>query len=900
VSNRRKLVAVLLMVSATLMVMSFATLSSASADTCTVTVKLLTGQSYTFNVDNVPPGTPVSQIPLPVTLTGIASETDSCVAAPAAGAPSVSATTTTSPTTTSSSPSSSSSSSTTTSPSSSTSTSGSSSSSSGSSSSSSSSSTTTRSTTTPSPSGSSRGEKPSSTGGQTTKPKAKKKKKPAAKTKSGGAALKLPNGKGVPTAKNPTFSLSLPGPAPIGVPNFFIDSFQIPPFLIPIYQAAGIEYQVPWQVLASINEIETDYGRNLSVSSAGAVGWMQFLPSTWKEWGVDANGDGVADPYNPVDAIFTAARYLHAAGASNNLSQAIYAYNHAGWYVQSVLLRAKLIGGIPSQLIGALTGLVQGHFPVAAPAKYADDSVVSLAKHKVKGSNAAIAIDSNPNSKGTSIFAKKGSPVIAVNDGRIVKVGNSAALGHFVELQDSTGNIYTYAHLGSVSASYPVPKPVKVSARQVIKEFSVPATKAPTAAASAGSQTGSTTKSLTGALTGSKATAKTTRPSLAPASAGSQTAGATTPSRAAQARSATPAKASHGGSTATPSSSSSSSSGSSQSQTVSSPMVKERLFANPNRPASYASGGDLQLKSSQQEITSFQNYFSDTLHLARNQYTLKPLRAGSIVIAGTILGRIGGPSQGVSSHLYFMVQPAGKNAPYIDPKPILDGWKLLEATAVYRADGVDPFFGPGSKNPTVGQVLLMSKQQLTERVLADPHVQIYACGRRDIEAGLIDQRVLATIEFLSASGFDPDVSGLECGHSLTGANGVDAAGATGASVDISKINNIPVLGHQGSGSITDLAIRRLLTLQGSMRPDEIISDIAYKGQTNTLALPDHKNRIQIVFTPDYGTNPKLAKQIKSILQPGQWIQLINRISQIPEPIVPIAPSKYAIRTKNTG
>ncbi len=94
--------------------------------------------------------------------------------------------------------------------------------------------------------------------------------------------------------------------------------------MIPIYQAAGIEYQVPWQVLAAINEIETDYGRNLSVSSAGAVGWMQFLPSTWKRWAVDANGDGIADPYNPVDAIFTAARYLHAAGASTNLAQAIY------------------------------------------------------------------------------------------------------------------------------------------------------------------------------------------------------------------------------------------------------------------------------------------------------------------------------------------------------------------------------------------------------------------------------------------------------------------------------------------------------------------------------------------------------------------------------------------------
>ncbi len=54
----------------------------------------------------------------------------------------------------------------------------------------------------------------------------------------------------------------------MGVPNFFIDSFRIPPFLLPIYQAAGIQYDVPWQVLAAVNEIETDYGRNLSVSSA--------------------------------------------------------------------------------------------------------------------------------------------------------------------------------------------------------------------------------------------------------------------------------------------------------------------------------------------------------------------------------------------------------------------------------------------------------------------------------------------------------------------------------------------------------------------------------------------------------------------------------------------------------
>src|SRR6202035_4927932 len=133
----------------------------------------------------------------------------------------------------------------------------------------------------------------------------------------------------------------------------------------------------------------------------------------------------VADPYNPVDAIFAAARYLHAAGASKNLGQAIFAYNHAGWYVQSVLLRAKLIGGMPSQLIGALTGLVEGHFPVAAPAKYADSAVTKLASHRVKTSTPAITIASNPGATGTQIFAKQGWPVIAANDGKVIKIGHS-------------------------------------------------------------------------------------------------------------------------------------------------------------------------------------------------------------------------------------------------------------------------------------------------------------------------------------------------------------------------------------------------------------------------------------------------------------------------------------------
>ena len=85
-----------------------------------------------------------------------------------------------------------------------------------------------------------------------------------------------------------------------------------------------------------------------------------------------------------------------------------------------------------------------------------------------------------------------------------------------------------------------------------------------------------------------------------------------------------------------------------------------------------------------------------------------------------------------------------------------------------------------------------------------------------------------------------------------------------------------------------------------MKPDQIISTMSYKGQGNTLALPDHADRISVAFTPLFGANSKLSNQIKSILQPGQWDELINRISQIPEPIVPIAPSKYAIKTGSHG
>ncbi|MFB4308777.1 lytic transglycosylase domain-containing protein [Actinomadura sp. GTD37] len=99
-----------------------------------------------------------------------------------------------------------------------------------------------------------------------------------------------------------------------------------------------------WTVLAAIGQVESDHGRNAGRSSAGALGPMQFMPATWKAYGVDGDGDGKADIMNPFDAIPGAAKYLCANGAGRGgkqLYNAVWHYNHADWYVQKVLNLAK-------------------------------------------------------------------------------------------------------------------------------------------------------------------------------------------------------------------------------------------------------------------------------------------------------------------------------------------------------------------------------------------------------------------------------------------------------------------------------------------------------------------------------------------------------------------------------
>ena len=123
---------------------------------------------------------------------------------------------------------------------------------------------------------------------------------------------------------------------------------EIPPDQLAVMQAtAASSCGLPWQVLAAIAKVESDFGRNMATSSAGAIGYAQFLPSSWAAYG---NG---GDPYDYRDALPAMARYLCDHGGAQDLRRALYAYNHADWYVNQVLAIAVRYGYLAP---GAPTG----------------------------------------------------------------------------------------------------------------------------------------------------------------------------------------------------------------------------------------------------------------------------------------------------------------------------------------------------------------------------------------------------------------------------------------------------------------------------------------------------------------------------------------------------------------
>ena len=137
---------------------------------------------------------------------------------------------------------------------------------------------------------------------------------------------------------------------------------------------------------------------------------------------------------------------------------------------------------------------------------------------------------------------------------------------------------------------------------------------------------------------------------------------------------------------------------------------------------------------------------------------------------------------------------------------------------------------------------------------------------------------------------------MRCGHGYLTASGNVSEHSSGDAVDIAAINGIPIMGNQGKGSITDRTIRRLLTLQGGLKPHQIISLMTFDGADNTIAMGDHDDHIHIGWHAVYDRDESGHREIDAVLEPKQWLKLIDRLDEIDNPRVRLAPSKYSVKT----
>ncbi len=427
-----------------------------------------------------------------------------------------------------------------------------------------------------------------------------------------------------------------------------------------------------------------------------------------------------------------------------------------------------------------------------------------------------------------------------------MQLGHSKRLGKFVVLRDVYGDVFTYAGLGSVAPTYSLPKPTK--AKQASKAIEVASTHdpAPSQPASAGSQAPVTLS----------VKAPKPKPHHVSKSAG-----------AAEGKASQP----------TP-------------EEETADAGKVRLFAHPGNPDARAAA----VANAAKRVRA--------MHAGE----VLPLRAGSVVSSGTVLGHVSVPLGAKDGHMRFAIRPAGDGAT-VDPGPILANWAQLQTALHPRgAKAADPLLGA-----TASDVLLLSKAQLERSVLGDPGITIYECGRRDIAAGFIDKRVLAVMAFLSRSGLKPTVSALRCGQARDNAAGQPSAQYEGDGIDISAINGIPIAGHQGPGTITDLTIRTLMTLPHEFVPHEIVSLMRYPGMHNTHANAAYWNQIHLDFHPAAAAAHRVAPATAahsaasgptapvpivttSVLSPVEWNQLITRVGSLQMPHVARKPTSQAV------
>jgi hypothetical protein len=578
-----------------------------------------------------------------------------------------------------------------------------------------------------------------------------------------------------------------------------LSQFEIPPFLVPIYLAAERTYGIPWNVLASINQIETDFGRNLNVSSAGAMGWMQFMPGTWKAYGVDATGDGVADPYNPVDAIYAAARYLRASGGATNLDKAIFAYNHADWYVKRVLKGARLYGALPEGLVAETGSIAYGRFPVVGDVNYGDD----FSRPRPAGWGP----------RGLLIRAKRGARTVATQDVRVERILLDRTLSRVLRRGGTSPRLgrAPLAPKPSVAAILLRPiQPALVAAGDV----------------AAGLGAGPLPRTL-----------------LEMGEVAATVAATRGPSR-----------------------------------------TRQRGELPPGYATSRQPGIGVELADGLGNRYVYRN-------LARISARVRP-EAG--LRGGEAVGQLSAKRRAV---LDFATVTS--NGTPINPRPLVDGYRLQEVANFQHAVlplGSNPFV-PDETSVVENAPIGGSDRALAQKVLNDPGIDIYECGRQDIARGKIDRRVLGALLFLRQHKLTMRVSSLNCGHSFYTAAGGVSAHSFGAAVDISAFNGQWVLGNQGPGSHTEKAVKLLMGLQGRARPLQLISLMSFGGPS--FALSDHHDHLHIGYSFDASLGMGgTGRAMGSVGFPGggllaaatkptkaQELQLSRELGKIPSPRV---------------
>jgi hypothetical protein len=272
---------------------------------------------------------------------------------------------------------------------------------------------------------------------------------------------------------------------------------------------------------------------------------------------------------------------------------------------------------------------------------------------------------------------------------------------------------------------------------------------------------------------------------------------------------------------------------------------------------------------------------------------------------GTVLGQVDLPPGAKDGHLQFAIRPAGDPVT-IDPAPILENW--VELSAALHPRGAKS--AQGLLGATAAELFLISKSRLQSEILSDPGVRLSACSRQALASGQIDQRLLALIAFLSRSGEKPTISALSCSSGRYDSAGYVSSDHLGDAIAITKINGIAVARHQGQGSITDTAIRTLLSVPARFAPHQIVSLMRYPSDPSTIARSDHGSYIELVFEP---SSPKAAPakanaahsartghsapsplSVGGELSSAQWEQLIARVGALPVPTVSTKPSSSAV------